>query len=67
MRDVTFKEFGSAVHFKRLTPEHIKEAGSFNVVDGAGQFIGIFVVPLSDAKKSQIQSICEMMNQAIGK
>ena len=67
MRSVTLKSFGSAVNFNRLTPEDIKEGGSFNITDDKGQLIGIFAVPISGFKRDQIASLCDGMNQAVGK
>ena len=67
MRDVILQEFATAVHFKRLTPEKLKEDGSFNLVDKNGQLIGIFVVPISPFKEDQIQAWRSQMNAALGK
>ncbi len=67
MRDIALMDFATKVHFKRITPEQLREGGSFNIVDGSGLLIGIFAVPISDFKKSQIQSVCTQMNMAVGK
>lgn len=67
MRDIPITKFGTNLHFKKVTPEGLKQGGSFNLVDDKGDFVGIFVVPASAEKKHQFQSLCSQMNAALGK
>ena len=64
MKDVSLKNFAASVNFNKLSADEIRAGGSFNVVDGEGKFVGIFVVPASDGKRDQIRIICESMNYA---
>lgn len=59
MKDVTVSQF------KLLKVQEIKEGGSFNLV-ADGQFVAVVVVPLSGAKRQQIEAICSQMNAALG-
>ncbi len=67
MRNVVLKTFAANVNFNRLTADGLRAEGSFNVVDEDGKLVGIFAIPLSGFKQQQIQSLCDGMNQALGK
>lgn len=66
MKDVELKGLVTGLHFKRMTAEDLKNSASFNIVND-GEFVGIFVVPASGEKRSQIQGLCSQMNGALGR
>lgn len=66
MEDVELKQLVTQLHFKKLTPEKLREMGSFNLVQD-GEFIAIMCVPVNEFKRKQIDSLCHAMNNAMGK
>jgi len=60
MKDISITEF------KKMLVKDIKEGNSFNLI-ADGEFIAMVVVPLSAAKKAQIEALASQMNATLDK
>jgi len=67
MKDISLSQLATKLHFKRLTVEDLKRGGSFRLVDDEGNFVAMVMVPLSAAKRAQLEALASQMNAALGK
>ena len=67
MRDVPLSQFGTSLHFKKITADKLIAGGSFNLVDVDGKFVGMVIIPISAFNKDQFQALASQANAAIGR
>lgn len=67
MRDIRLTDFGTKIHFKKLTAEELRQSGSFNLVDENGEFVAMVIVPASALKRKQFRNLADQGNLAVGR